>query len=256
VTVHSLGQLGASNRPLGTSNAQATFNRPVNKLAVETDVVNAQIFGLDLIKSVQIGGSLLGDSSLAAREFGTIAVAHDIAGATPGSVQILAYGAEQSPGTGVDNAIGSVTVGGRVVFTEIRAGIFNGEFNADGSIGKITIGGDLIASSIMAGTTAGSDAIIGTADDGVFSGPMTRNSDALVATIGSIVVKGQVLGTPDSSSDSFGISAESIKKAMVGPVKYQLSPTVRSSDDFFFLAPTGPGPTGLQSDVVMLEVLA
>jgi hypothetical protein len=258
VTVHSVGQLHP-DRPPGTFKAQVDFGRPVNKFIIEGDAVTAQITAQQTIKRVEIGGSFLGDSVLSAGQLDALVVAHDIVGVPGEYVLIYAYGSATSPTSGIDTAIGSITVGGRVERAAIQAGASGGMFvglnNADASIGKISIGGDFIQSIITAGTTVGNDGTYGSADDAVYSGAFARNSPALIAQIGSIIIKGQVLGT-GTGFDSYGISAEMIKKATIGPVKLPLSPGARNSDDFFFLAPTGPGPTGLQSDVVLLEVLA
>jgi hypothetical protein len=256
LTVHSLGQLGAAIRPLGLDVASISTSRPIANLTIQADMRDGSIESPSILK-LNIGGSVLGSSSITADTIGAITIAHDIVGTSDplGKVTISAYGADTSPKKGMDTAIGSIKVGGRVEWAIIAAGFGTAGQNADASIGKIAVGGDWIASTVAAGTYVGADGLAATGDDERLSGMDVRDQEDLVSTIGSIVIKGQVFGTTGDTTDNFGFVAEFIKKAKIGPVKLPLVGTAHTPDDRFFLAATGPGGDGSFSDVALIETL-
>ena len=112
------------------------------------------------------------------------------------------------------------------------------------------------AAAWCAPTGAGVDGLYGTGDDVRLAGTGVRDQANLIATIGSVVIKGQAIGTPGDEADNFGIVSEFIRKAKIGPVKLPLVGTPRTPDDRFFLAATGPGGDGSLSDVALLETVA
>lgn len=256
LTVQSLGQLGTSTQEPGGS-IELTVAGRAGTLIVKGDVRDAALtasgFG-----TIRVVGSFLGGSITSGTDIGTLAIKHDLAGTAGAPVEISAFGKETAPVRGADLAIKTLTVGGRVEWTNVTLGVSAAGDNADASIGTVRVNGDWIASSLRVATLPGVDGFSGTGDDehAARGGITGRDNPALIAQIGSLTIKGQVLGSHSDDSDHFGISAEWIKKANIGGVKAALTVGPRSGDDFVFLAPTGPGATGLQSDVVLLEVLA
>jgi len=109
-----------------------------------------------------------------------------------------------------DAAFGNITIGGRVEETRIRAGYDTdlSAVNGNARIGAVSVGGDWIASILSAGVKAGNDGVFGTDDDEVIN----NSSDALVAKIASIKIKGAVVGTDATVSDTdhFGFIAQQI----------------------------------------------
>lgn len=256
LTVQSIGRLGTSTQEAGGSVALTVSGR-IGTLAVKSDSVGAALtasgFG-----AIRIGGSIIGGSITSGSDIGTLAIAHDLAGTAGAPVEIAAFGSVTAPAKGVDYAIKTLTVGGHVEWTNIVLGVSAAGDNADASIGTVRVGGDWIASNLRAATLPGTDGFIGTSDDVLAARPglTGRDNSALTAQIGSLTIKGQVLGSVADTGDQFGITAEQIKKAVIGGMKLALATGPRSPDDFYFLAATGPGATGLQSDVRLLEVLA
>jgi hypothetical protein len=255
LTIYSLGQIGAANLPIGIQTAEISTSRPILNLTVLGDISDGSIRA-NSIQTLTIGGSILGDSGIIAEQLGSLTVAHDVSGEDAlNRVEITAFGNKVSPAKGVDNAIGSIAIGGRVEWALISAGLGASGGNADASIGKVTVGGDWIASSITAGTGPGLDNLTGTGDDVRLGGPTVRDQENLVATIGSIIIKGQTFGTAENTTDNFGIVSEFIKKAKIGPVKLPLVGTPRTPEDRFFLAATGSGGDGSLADFSLLETV-
>jgi hypothetical protein len=109
-----------------------------------------------------------------------------------------------------DTAFGTITVGGRVEEARFRAGYDTdlSAVNGTASIGAVQVGGDWLASILSAGVKPGTDGVFGTADDEVIN----NTSDAIMAKIASIKIKGAVVGTDPSVSDTdhFGFIAQQI----------------------------------------------
>jgi hypothetical protein len=187
------------------------------------------------IASVTIGGSIISgvdDSSgsltnnasiRAANDIGSLTVAHSIFGnvnANGASLVVISARGQATvlPGATTDLAIGHITVGGRVEFANILAGydINLSAVNGDAQIGAVIVGGDWAASNLVAGAMNaasgntkfgdGNDASIGTGTPGI------------IAKIASIVIRGDVFGTPVSvnSTDHFGFVAEQIGLVKIG----------------------------------------
>ncbi len=112
--------------------------------------------------------------------------------------------------------------------------------SADARIGSVTVGGDWTASSIAAGINDGGNGF-GDSNDAVMSGGIVRDDPNRVSRIGSVVIKGQAIGTLDSVSttDTFGIVAQRIGSLTVGAAVFPLQPGVLDvlpigfTDDFF-----------------------
>src|SRR5262249_7104807 len=125
------------------------------------------------------------------------------------------------PGNGIDLAITSITVGGRVERALILAGYsardqLSGNvvpLDADAQIGSIPVGGDWIASSVAAGVVDGGNGF-GNSGDAKFSEP-GGDDPTIVSRIRSISIGGAVLGTA-ASGDHFGFVAEQIGSFTLG----------------------------------------
>jgi hypothetical protein len=120
---------------------------------------------------------------------------------------------------GPGEAIGSVSVGGRMENTLLLAGYNTAlaptAVNAS-SIGRVFVGSDLIASSIVAGVTNPFFPIfIGTGLDAAVPDPST------LSRIGSVVVKGYAMGTP-GGAEFFGIVAEQVGRVVVGSARQDI----------------------------------
>lgn len=218
----------------------------IGPVRIGHDLVGADIGGADTdhdlsgvvesvfgrIASVSIGGSIIAgtDTSPAGTYFrnATIQAGNDIGSVTVrGSLigntnpdgnmpVIISARGREFPVPGSDLAIGKVTIGRRVENARILAGYNPGltsdptPVNADAQIGSVTVGGDWVASSIVAGAVAGADNQFGSDDDFRISGPGTTNNPSIDSKIGSITIKGLVIGTPGGGSDHFGFVAQQI----------------------------------------------
>ena len=174
------------------------------------------------ISSASISGSLLGGSAVnsgslrAGENIGKITVAGAIAGIDTGSRVFITAGGDPLAG---GNAIGSLTIGGRMENTLVLAGYSAANapaaINGGVSVGKVSIGADLIASSIAAGVTPGVFfPNFGSIFDNAIANP-------LVSRIASITVKGYAMGT-EGGGDFFGFVAEQIDKVQVGGTKQEI----------------------------------
>ncbi|MEQ1862568.1 MAG: hypothetical protein ABMA13_21825, partial [Chthoniobacteraceae bacterium] len=233
------------------------FDGRVGKFTVKGDVRAVALTASEGFAAITVGGSLIESTIASGTDLGAIKIKHDVVGTAAAPVQILAYGQAGEPARGLDVAIKSLTVGGRVEWAQIIAGATGTLRNADASIGAVKVGGDWVASSLTAGVYGGMDWLIGTGDDASYDdggGAFTlRDNATRVAQIAAITIGGQVFGTAGIDTDQFGIVAEHIRKASIGGVKVPLAPT--RNDDFIALAPTGPGAGGRQSDLFLVEVL-
>lgn len=171
------------------------------------------------IQSLTIGGSVFSGAGLgsaligAAKDLPSVTIKGSLIGtATQNAIisaQVRSGGTPNTPNL----AIGKLSIGGRVEFAEILAGYDGTDAeNGDAQIGSVTVGGDWIASSIAAGVLRGVDGFFGTADDTQIA---LDNSANLHSRIGSVMIKGQALGTV-GGADHFGIVSESIGSVKVG----------------------------------------
>ena len=186
------------------------------------------------ITSVTIGGSIISGtdaSSGALTKNATIRAAKDIGsltvkgslignvtaeGASP--VIISASGQAALPGAKTDLAIGRVSIGGSVEFTNILAGYdrWLSALNGDAQIGAVTVGGDWVAGNLVAGAknAASGNTKFGDINDASIG----AGSASIIAKIASITIGGQLFGTPNSVSntDHFGFVAEQIGAVKIG----------------------------------------
>jgi hypothetical protein len=187
------------------------------------------------IASVVIGGSVISgiDTSTAGtltknasiragNDIGSLIVKGSVIGNTnaDGDTPVIISARGQAvPGVTTDVAIGKVTIGGRVENARILAGynVFLAPKNADAQIGAVTVGGDWVASSIAAGVVDGGNGF-GNVNDALISGAGTTDTAGITSKIGSLTIKGQTLGTPNSvsGSDHYGFVAQQIGSIKVG----------------------------------------
>jgi hypothetical protein len=203
------------------------------------------------ISTVTLNGSLIAGTDNTSGMFssnGAIRASHDIASLTiKGSVignstskALIAARGQFAPSGATDLAIGKLTINGRVEYGLILAGVDGyqdvASSNADAQIGPVVIGGDWIASSLVAGAAPGVDGHYGNADDVKMSGGGIKDVSTVSSKITSIVIGGQVIGTPVQVGDHFGFVAENIGSFKVkgGTTTYSL--TAGNSNDDILLS--------------------
>ena len=196
------------------------------------------------IASVTIGGSIISgiDTSSGAltssaniragNDLGSLTVKGGIIGNSTSQVVISARG-QEFPSSGVDLAIGKISIGSRVEFATILAGydIFLAALNADAQIGAVKVGGDWVASNLVAGVqNLGADNAVGGSGanaDNVNFGDSRDNliaggSANIVARIASIAIKGIVIGST-TVADHFGFTAGQIGSFKAGTIAAPLT---------------------------------
>jgi hypothetical protein len=190
-------------------------------LTVQTNLTGA----LDVTESigaVTIGGSIVGGSLRTSTSLGAVLVGGNIIGTAFAPVVISAFGKATAPTSGIDLAITSLNVGGKVEYLNLLAGYaISGLRNADASIGVVKIGKTLRSSNLVAGVDDGADNLFGTLDDVKIPGA-ARDNASIQSQIASVIVNGQVEGT-SLPGDNFGIVAEKILKLSVAGVRRELT---------------------------------
>lgn len=175
------------------------------------------------------GGGLLKSASIrAAADIGAVAVKGSLVGSvgSGGDVTdvIISAGGQAFPTAIKDVAIGQISVGGRVERTRILAG-YNGNLTpVDGNaqIGTVTVGGDWVASDLVAGVKDGGAAGFGDAGDTVIGGGPS------IARIASVTIKGVVVGTP-AAGDQFGFESHAIGSLKINGVSIPIASPVSLS---------------------------
>ncbi len=168
-------------------------------------------------------GTLFNSGSLSFDDdVGTILIKGNLIGNSTTPLVILATGTGITGGT--DNAIGKLTVTGRVEHALILGG-YAFSYSAIGTasdgnaqIGKVTAG-QWIASTIVAGVTAGVDDLFGTPDDSVINGIVGS-----IAHIASITIAGKITGTA-ALGDHFGFIAPKISAMKFAGTNFTLTAT-------------------------------
>ena len=222
VSLGSIGTVTVKGSVIGGSASQS------GSILAEGGGITSVSIGRDLVSKLAPNGIY------AAGNLTTVKVGGSIIGGSPTTpALILADGIANPASTAKAVAIGSVTVGARVENAQILAGTdfysasLGGVANADAGIGTITTGGDWIASSAAAGVDPGAGGLFGDGDT-----VETNNASATVASrIASIVIKGNLFGTPNTMGDSFAFTAQQIGALTIHGQKQTLSAT--SNDDRF-----------------------
>lgn len=137
---------------------------------------------------------------------GSLVVKGSVSGTPQTRALIVALGVDQTP------AFGTLTIGGSLRNALVLAGYDAtsnlAALNGAATIGRVTIGGDLEASSIVSGVENAGTPNYGNANDRLIS-------VALQPSIGSVVVKGAVVGSA-AVLQRFGIVARQIGSIQVG----------------------------------------
>jgi hypothetical protein len=188
-----------------------------------------RIAGVTVDGSIRAGLVATTATIRAGQDLGPLLVKGSLLGSTAVPIVITAVGAA-NPTPGLDVAFHSLTVLGRVEFTDFLAGYNRGlnstftpqPVNADAQIGKVFVGGDWIASNLVAGVAAGTDGQFGTADDVLI--PEAKQDPNTTATIGKVVINGQVQGTANVTTDHFGIVAQLVTALRIGGTTIALTP--------------------------------
>jgi hypothetical protein len=256
LSVQSLGSLAALQAPNSSAPFTSTIAGDLGKLMVSGDIDGTRFEVSGGVKTVSVDGSFLGSNLLTAAQLGRVTVGHDLVGDSVANPAVIsAFGQTAAPGAGQDLAIGSLTVGGRIKFAQILAGydLAASPKNADASVGPVRVGTNWIGSTLVAGTSAGADGFFGTADDMKISGTDVRDTAEIFSQIASITIGRQAFGTT-ATDDTFGIVAETIRKAKIGPTKLPFVKGPHTSTDTFYIGASGPGATGEMSDFAIFEV--
>ena len=216
---------------------------------IESARIGSLFVGGSIIAGTNSGTGTLVDSG-AVRvndDIGAITIKGSLVGNATNPVLITARG-QATPGATSDVAIKSLTVVGRVEFTDILAGypIGNPPFatNADAQIGAVVVG-DWIASNLVAGVqddaNPARNAFFGDGNDQKITGG--TDTAARISKIASITIKGAARGTL-GGSDHYGFVAQEIGTFKIGATSFLLAPGI----DLTGL------PVGLTGDLRMREV--
>lgn len=234
------GSLGAATIG-GTLLASISATTTIGKILVRGDV-RAGGISADHLGSVTINGSVLAPSIdmvstdggfellSITHDFGQLTVKGDVRGTVGlmGAVTrvFITAGGASAPTPTSDLAMGKITIGGSVERTQIIAGGFGTNPNAQ--IGTVKVGGDWIQSSLAAGVSnLGADNANGgtgaNADNVNFGDTHDRLAAGSIAKIASITIGGQVIGSP-ASGDHFGFCAGAIGSFKAGGVVAKITP--------------------------------
>jgi hypothetical protein len=192
--------------------------------------INSVTIGGSIISGFNIGsGSLVQSASIfsSKADIGSIVVDGSVIGNEEAPVTFSAVGQAVKPASGLDLAIGSVTIKGSATHANILAG-FDGSLtdaNADASIGKIAVTGNWTAGNIVAGAHQASAPNWGVGDT-----PQTVGDTNLVAHIASIVIGGTLEGSV-TSTETFGFVAQEIDALKIDGKSYTLT-AGPGNDDF------------------------
>lgn len=233
----SVGALKIGGSLIGGSGSHSgalAFGGDVGGLSVgrditgHTGVASGSVFGDDGgVKKISIRGSIVsGDADDAgtlrfANAIGGLRIGGNIVGDADHRVDIVAGGLENKANN-KDIAIGNTNVNGSVSFADILAGYDTSlaPVNGDAQIAKVAVKGNWVAGNLAAGAFSP-----GAPDDFGDAGNTTiaaDDTDAIIASIASIQIRGSVFGTVDAG-DHFGFVAEQIGSAKIGTAKAPLN---------------------------------
>ena len=184
--------------------------------------------GSVLVKGSVIAGSNGSTGSLyqsgaifsIAADIGSITVGHDIVGNATEPVQISAVGQATAPTSGIDNAIGTVTVDGSISWCNFYAG-FNGGLsaeNANASIASIIVKGNWTDSNAVAGAYPSNPPNWGDGDS-----LQSGGNPNLTAEIGKVSIGGTLSGTA-GGVPTFGFVAQTVGSISIGGHGISLTP--------------------------------
>jgi len=216
--------VGGRNFTVGGSltDSGVILAKRIASLIVGGSIISGQY---TLASSLTRSGAIVADDDI-----GTIAVKGGLLG-TPSYVSprvpvlIIARGSA-TPAAGADVAIKSITVGGSVVDANILAGYSKQQLglNADARIGSIKVSGDWVGSYAIAGIDP-ANGRVGDGDEhkliGDYGAGMAKDDGATLASIGSIVINGLVLGDR-GLNNLYGFGAEVIGSFKNGSTVFPL----------------------------------
>ena len=233
------GMFGGDSSANGETNGSAY----VEASRITAMTVNGSIFsGTD--------DGLLSNSGAirALRDLGTLLVRGSLEG-NDHPVIISAFG-QPTPTPGVDLAMRSVTVLGRVFNAAILAGysndtgssVFGNALNADAQIGAVRVGGDWIASDLIAGLATGGDGFFGDAADRKIDGsvPGGRDSASTISRLVSVAIGGRAFGDAGGGAVRNGLGAQLVSSLRLGGIVAMPLFAGASNDTF----PAGAYPLG------------
>jgi len=174
------------------------------------------------------GSYLLNGAILSKNAIDNLTIGGDVRGNSSNSAIIAARGQIRPRGS-ANLAIGTINVAGNVERASIKAGALGGAFtdvsdNADAQIGSVTVGGSWIASELGAGTYR----VAGDRYEKVLASG-TEDSSRRFSRIGSITIGGSVRGS-SAAGDRFGFVAEEIGRVRIGGSELALT-AGRSNDN-------------------------
>jgi hypothetical protein len=219
----TLGAISVGGNIIG-GNAATTFVADSGYI-VASHIGSATVGGSVFAGAVtDAGGSLVNSGAIRATfEIGKLTVRGSLQGSTSNPV-IISAGGMETPGA-TDLAFKSIQVQGSAFNAKILAGYspdtqpsyLGTAVNADAQIGSVTIGGDWVASDLIAGIAPGADGFFGDATDAKLAGVGVRDRADVISKISSIVVVGRVFGTREAASAFHsGIGAEQVVSLKVG----------------------------------------
>ena len=189
-------------------------------------------------RSVTLGGSLLGGTGafsggiVADQNLGRVVIGGSVLGDAAQDVFIRAGGSlTVAGGSGRNVALGGLTVLGSVAHAQVLVGYGANNLPINGGVqaGAITVGGNWSQSSVLVGHDAGTDGLIGTADDlRIGAGPAN-----IVASIASITVGGAIGGT-FGGTGHFGFVATRIGAFRAGGYVAPLTAAINAIEVGFF----------------------
>jgi hypothetical protein len=191
---------------------------------VEGKRIASILIGGSVISGTNTGtGKLTKSGSIRAQDdLGPITVQGSLVGNSTNPVIISARG-EAKPTGREDIAIRSLTVNQDVTYALVLGGYdVNGKgVNADAQVGDVLVNGDWQASSLATGVAPGPDGFFGTDDNAKLSGSGVKDDPAVISTIRSVTIGGQVSGS-GSETDHYGFVAEWVVAFKMGGVDIPL----------------------------------
>ncbi len=209
LNVRSMGVYGLATQG-GTGSLNSTITGTLGALVVSGSVDGAKLAVSGDIKSITIGGSLIGEDTqtgvIVGANIGPVKIAHDIRGGA-GNVS----GFIESTGN-----LASITLGGSLIG---GPGANSGEIASSGNMGKVTIMGDLqgnigISSGLI---DAGGGTLTSVNIRGSVIGGQAQNAGEILSAgnIGSVVIGGDVQGGSDASAGSINCTGN-LTSAVIG----------------------------------------
>jgi hypothetical protein len=188
-------------------------------------------FGGHLLRNAAIAAG----NDFTGHDIGAITVGDSVVGSVgvTGNITRVAFTArgQAAPTATKDVAIGKLTIGGRAERMSVLAGYASNlnTINGNAQIGTISIGGNLVASNLIAGVRDFNGDGFGNADDIIIG-----NLPNSIAKIAGTAVGGVVIGTP-ASGDRFAIESHRIGSLTINgftvPVAGSVSLSPLTGDD-------------------------